>query len=91
MTHGQNLVQELPDEAAHSKCLQTAFYESAETPAAKLLFSAERGPQSPRESGLEHQGDGMCNIAREGSCRAVSGGGGSSAAASLASLCAWES
>lgn len=46
MTHGQDLVEELPDGKAHSKCLRTALSEEAERQAEKSPLAAKRGEGS---------------------------------------------
>lgn len=50
MTHGEDLVESLPDDGAHPKCLQTAFSEKAGRPAKKFRSIAKKGREPEVES-----------------------------------------
>lgn len=54
MTHGQDIVENLPDEGAHSRCLQAAFSEGAESLAVKGL-GAKKGRGSRKGRDVKHQ------------------------------------
>lgn len=57
MTHGQNSVEELPDEAALSQCLRTYFSENAKNRTDKLRFGAEMEREGPKKKRLKHLRD----------------------------------
>lgn len=49
---GKGLLQGLPEEGAHSKCLQTLFFKKAESQQ-KMRFGAERDQRSSKREGFE--------------------------------------
>lgn len=57
VTHGQDLVEKLPDKKAHSKCLQLLLYEAAERRAEELRFGGGSSRESWRGRELKHRED----------------------------------
>lgn len=57
LTHGQRLLEELPDKEAHSERLQTVFFAETERPAKNLPVSVHRGQGSQVGRELKHQED----------------------------------
>lgn len=86
MTNGANLLEELPDEERHWKCIRKAILEEAEGRTKELNSVAERDRASRRRRDKSIKETAMCNMAKSGSWAAVSESGSSSTAAKSTSL-----